>query len=131
MENENEFGYGGDDNSNNGYGSNGYGSNGYGKNNAYSNNGYGGSGYSSNYNEAPGYAANPNFYGENASSSLGGSQNPWSSQQIENPFTENVYAVNHFDTAYTESLANSNPQREIRSNHHQVVQLDDDQQLEL
>lgn len=97
--------------------------------------GYGGNGYGETPNfVAPGYGANPNFYGEGASSGLGAGDNPWNSQQIENPYTENVYELNWFDTPYQETFANANPQGMgyQRPGYSQSNVLDDDQQqLEL
>jgi hypothetical protein len=71
--------------------------------------GYGSSNSPESENTAPGYSAVPNFYGEASSAALGGGTNAWNGQRIENPFQENVFEVNPFDTAYTETLASANP----------------------
>lgn len=75
----------------------------------YASLGYVSSGYASPSLSSTGYSDSPNFYGEAASEALGAGHNPWNSQKIENPWTENVYEVNVFDTPYTETLSNSNP----------------------
>lgn len=97
--------------------------------------GYQGNGYGGTSNlMPPGYGGSPHFYGEDASSGLGGGDNPWSSQQIENPYTENVYEVNWFDTPYQETFANTNPQGtgyQISGDSQFNLPDDDQQQLEL
>jgi len=91
--------------------------------------GYQGNGYASSKLESPGYAANPNYYGESEAAALGALNNPLVTERIENPYSENVFEFNPFDTAYTETLSNSNPQG---SGYGHSSRTDEDQpQLEL
>ncbi|MGG6263119.1 hypothetical protein ACQ4M3_07550 [Leptolyngbya sp. AN03gr2] len=116
-QNENSGGYGQDSSEETGYGGTGYGGA-----------GYGGTGNATNILNSPGYAADPNYFGESQATALGALQNPLVTERIENPLTENVFEFNPFDTAYTETLSNSNPQG---AGYGQSDYASDDDQLQI